>query len=349
MTVLTVLIGAGASYDCYDRDTGTFGIDDHWRPPLVNELFDPRATFAGVLRHYPKAEALSGEIRLRLRDSKDNQWLPLEQLLKEAANASHLAVRRRYWEVPYYLQELIGEVGARFFQFGRPLYHQLLVDIAEALAVGHYTSVLFLTVNYDLLLDREIELLFDHRFRQMGHYISHNQWKLVKLHGSVNWGFRFAPGIVNDREECLAALSAMVEEPTPQKDGIFILENHQTYCHGGYFIHPAIAVPIAGKSGFLCLDDIANAARENIARSTDFLILGCRMADEDVLDLFGAVAQVNRIKIVDAGLESSLDILHRMADHCRAFRPLNNRGECLSKSGFSDFVTSGELRAFLKG
>jgi len=348
MSILTVIIGAGASYDCVDRSGSIVVIDEAWRPPLVNQLFDPRESFAPVLKHYPKAEALAGEIRRHLRDATGNQWLPLEQLLKQAASVGHVAVRKRYREVPYYIREVIGEVGVHFIRYGGPLYHQLVADIADALSSTRYSTVLFLTVNYDLLLDHEIELLFDHRFQQMGQYIGNDEWKLIKLHGSVNWGFKFAPGIINDRAHCLAALSAMSEEPTPQRDGIFILENHQTYCHGGHFIHPAIAVPIAGKSGFVCLDDIVNVARDYISRSTDFLVLGCRMADEDVLDLFQTVAQVNRIKIVDAGLDSSLEILNRVADHCSAFRPFKNRGECLTKSGFSDFVGGGELRTFLK-
>lgn len=62
---LTVIVGAGASYDCVAD--GATDYDGSWRPPLTSNLFDLRPGFSEILQKYPRAVALSDEIRAWIR------------------------------------------------------------------------------------------------------------------------------------------------------------------------------------------------------------------------------------------------------------------------------------------
>src|SRR6185369_5962695 len=49
--------------------------------------------------------------------------------------------------------------------------------------------VALITFNYDTLIERALSLNFnDFTFKSMDEYVRHPNYKLFKLHGSVNWG-----------------------------------------------------------------------------------------------------------------------------------------------------------------
>lgn len=85
---LTVLIGAGASFDCVDREVTS--VAPHCRPPLVDDLFRSDDAFNPVLRAYPGAESLSDDIRVARRAG-----VPLEQILRRLAAEESLERRGR--------------------------------------------------------------------------------------------------------------------------------------------------------------------------------------------------------------------------------------------------------------
>ena len=65
---LTVILGAGASHDCIDREKTAH--DDKYHSPLVRDLFGTSRKFATILGKYPGAEALSDEIRTEIARGK---------------------------------------------------------------------------------------------------------------------------------------------------------------------------------------------------------------------------------------------------------------------------------------
>lgn len=122
---LTVLLGAGASYDCASSPTSV--VKDEFRPPLVKELFKNRPGFNNILTKYPKAEALSETIRARLANHENSE--NLETILRELDSEESIYLKKRLWEVPLYLQELLGEVSEHYVESGGTRFDTLISEI----------------------------------------------------------------------------------------------------------------------------------------------------------------------------------------------------------------------------
>ena len=140
--ILTILIGAGASYDCAGGVTGETATD--YQPPLVEQLFEPKPTFDAVLSKYTRARALSATIRSRVAAGES-----LEEVFRDLASESSMFLRRQYWQVPLYLQELLGEVSSHFIRSGGS-HFDLLIGEAER---STYDEILYVTVGVQTFVD----------------------------------------------------------------------------------------------------------------------------------------------------------------------------------------------------
>src|SRR5260370_2633099 len=110
---LTLVIGAGASYDCIatepddtPQQNRITPINPKYRPPLTKDLFAPQPAFNEILNMYPLVSGLSEDIRARLRKKKNGETEGLEQVLKQLAASQRLDTNKHVWEIPLYLQEL---------------------------------------------------------------------------------------------------------------------------------------------------------------------------------------------------------------------------------------------------
>jgi hypothetical protein len=97
---LTVILGAGASYDCAGKGAKA---NSRWRPPLAKEVFAPR--FGEILGHYPRVEARLDEIRTRLSQGEN-----VEGILGDLYDAAHRTNNYRALEIPLYLRELFWTI-----------------------------------------------------------------------------------------------------------------------------------------------------------------------------------------------------------------------------------------------
>ena len=340
MAILTVIIGAGASFDSIDNRTAL--VNSEWRPPLVKDLFSNLDNYGAILAKYPRAQAVAGGIRLALAEKS------LEEILSERISTGAEEVRKQYREVPLYLQELIGEVSQHFVRFGTTLMNELVMTIANAIHEKRYSHVLYLTLNYDLFLDKALATLYAHPFERIEDYITSETWKLVKLHGSVNWGVPLEP--LPGANSLLDHLWKLEEDPYHLKGDIKMLPNHQTRTDGQRYLYPCLSIPVANKTEFVCPTPHSTVARGLLSESNDVLILGCRLADPDVLNLLTSIQQIDNLMIVDRDDGEALRVLMHLAKSITAFnRPEFQRMTTVHRLGFSDFVSSGALRRFLSG
>lgn len=168
-----VVLGAGASHDSATR----------WqtdRPPLVKDLFSSSPVDLEIIRQYALAETAGPEIRAAAASA-----VGLEQTLRDRYRDSpHDHDRRVFHQVPLYLQHRLAAASSGFV----PDHYNQLIMTALRL-----DDVVFVTLNYDLVLDQRLDAQFP--LRSMGSYLAegHN-WALIKLHGSVNWARRFHAG-----------------------------------------------------------------------------------------------------------------------------------------------------------
>ena len=244
--VLTVLIGAGASFDCASSITGQ--TDEGFRPPLVKQLFEPKPTFDAVLSKYPRARALSATIRSRVAGGDG-----LEEVFRDLASEHSRVLRRQYWQVPLYLQELLGEVSAHYIRSGGS-HFDLLVGEAER---STYDQVVYVTTNYDLFLERALGDLYDVSFRTLEDYCSpERKWSLIKLHGSSTWGQKLRNAVINS-SNAVDILDSVEDDELQVAKTIEILAGYQDSQRviQHKLFYPALSVPVAGKDDFVCPEE----------------------------------------------------------------------------------------------
>jgi hypothetical protein len=165
---LIVVLGAGAS-------RGSANYKRRLRPPLTIDLFN-EADYGEQLRPYDLAHQAGRFIDGELTG---NATEGLERALHLLRTSEHPHHRHMALAVPPYLQHLLHAVSeAHYTEAFR--YDRLIERLLRL------PYVCFLTLNYDVLLDRRLNGY--HRLSTLDDYITREKnWALIKLHGSVNW------------------------------------------------------------------------------------------------------------------------------------------------------------------
>ncbi len=292
-----VILGAGASGDLISLKVGR-PTDQDLRPPLTFELFNER--YSPILDRYPRARSLAAVVLDRL--SRDEA---LEAIFRNLAESNEPHIVRQFQEMPLYLQELLHEVSAGFCS--EPVNYSRLVN---RLLASDFERVAFVTLNYDTLLDQALGTI-DVRGKifEMDGYVRDN-WMLVKLHGSVNWGRKVmqpkkATGHLF-RQFSEIALPPTVspndfaESPTAEylansfPKVLDILEDQVVFREGRSdsarrdgedFYYPAITIPVEGKAGFSCPPEHVLSLQEFLPTCRNVLIIGVSGKDDDLLKL----------------------------------------------------------------
>lgn len=336
--LLAVVIGAGASFDCAGADTGE--VNEDFRPPLVKHLFDVRHSFNQVLKKYPKAEQLSADIRARVRRN-----IGLETILREMQTRNSVTLRKQYWQVPLYLRDLFWQVSNSFVGYGGTRFDHLVTAIENS----DYERVHYITLNYDLFLERSLQTLYGIQFPNLDSYVQRNRrWSLVKLHGSVNWGRRTKP-----QPQGISHIIPFLDS----LDRDLELEDKVSFCNivdggcetDGRLYYPAIAVPIEGKTEFSCPLGFVEETGEFLTWCTDFLVIGFSALDAHVLDLFTKVQRVRKITVVNGTRDSATEALQRITAANEKFGRLSEFAdtEPMFDGTFRDFSNQGRLEHFL--
>jgi hypothetical protein len=166
-----VIFGAGASYD----SCSSFPLDEAsrssnaLRPPLAKELFLPLPEFRVLSNLYggrfqPLLPHLEGQ--------EDLEGI-LEGLRLKAAY--DIESRRQLLAIQYYLNDLIRLCDASWMKHthGVTNYKALLNQVRVC------RHVCLVTFNYDTLIEKALERI-DVPMASIGHYASHEQYKLIK-------------------------------------------------------------------------------------------------------------------------------------------------------------------------
>jgi hypothetical protein len=330
---LIVIVGAGASHDSVDANNTLVNLD--YQPPLTRDLFKGTQTFAPILHKYRHAMALSARIRDRLHSGDQ-----LETILNDLATNPNDYLRKQFWEVPLYLQELIGEVSEHFAPIGSTRYYDLVCAIEES----QYDRVLYVTTNYDLFLEHALETLYRHRFVDISSYcLADAKWRFVKLHGSANWGKRLLNGTLIDGR--LSVSGPNLELDT---DILLLTGHHGTARNPGpdKYYYPALAAPVGTKDGFVCDPGQLDLLRRRIRTCSGLLVVGFSGLDRHVLELFEDAKQVRRFGFVTERLEAGKQVFDRFAVHMPALNAYTPE-DLIYRDGFARFVRSGDLNGFL--
>ncbi len=339
---LTIILGAGASHSL---NPDPKSLDNQgYRPPLARDIFAGSREFRGILNKYPLAEILASDIDRRIRQNKDG--VGLEQILKTyeqfLRDGKDGAITRQFLQIPLYLNELFGEITTHFTK--QPDEYNNLVN----LALSHLDEVLFLTLNYDNLLEIPLSRNFDIDFSKEEHYIKQEGWSLVKLHGSINWYKQFSSFQIQDKNDGeyfrLLKTSSL---PIPLQEN-FVLISMNGY--GNKYIsdtpvYPALTVPVDGKYDINCPESHQEKARKFLADCHNYLIIGTSGNDQDLLDLLKSHVRSARVMLVGREEERIRETKRKFMDAVPQFQ--NSIDTFYHQRGFSMFVESGKLDEFL--
>ncbi len=340
---LTIILGAGASHSL---NPDPKALDSQGlRPPLARDIFRGNAEFRRILNKYPLAENLASDIDRRIRQNKDG--VGLEQILKIYEvflnEGKDTLVTRQFLQIPLYLNELFGEVSGQFTR--QPDEYNTLVN----LAIGNVDEVLFLTLNYDNLLEIPLSRNFGIDFSDEAHYTDQKGWALVKIHGSINWYKQFQSYSIQSTSEP-EYFSLLKSCPLPLQLG----SEFKLISMGGYGhkyiesipVYPAITVPVDGKYDINCPKSQVEKMEDFLPNCHNYLIIGTSGKDQDLLDILKKNVRSAKVMLVGREEESTAETRKRFMAAVPQFD--NSIDTFYHERGFSQFVDSGMLDEFIE-
>lgn len=307
---LFVIVGAGASHDASSKWSG-LGMDV--RPPLVKGLFDP--SHNEILARYPLAQSAAPEIRDALQHGRDGQAVSLESHLRGMyRDADDPYDKRRFFSITLYLQDLLWQAS----QTDRVHFDN--TDRLVAALLRHFDHICFITLNYDTILDQALGKL--DRISKMDDYIGYGRWSLIKLHGSVDWGYRPEDDVsVDDPPADLAAhiattihlgqrqnvVRANAKSEPPRYFQVSVLEQEKLF--------PALTVPVGEEDEVVCPADHQTFLDERMASvdGLDLLILGYSAYDRTVVERIAqSEKRVRTLTVVNDGPTGAQAVVDRL-------------------------------------
>lgn len=299
---LTVVLGAGSSYDCAGGETPVRS-DPRHRPPLAKDLFSP--AFETILARYPKVGARADEFRTKLAKGQS-----FEDIFRKVLESAYRNGAIWPYQVPLYLREVLWTVSDDYLQ-GSSKFDTLVRSVLES----KFRQVLFVNLNYDLFLERALTDYDGHDFNDLGSYSpASKRWFYVKPHGSVNWG-SILENCPTDGAGVLRP-SLLKEAPVLSKDLIPVMWSRWSgdfYTPGGNppgFPYPRIIVPANEPKEFICPENQVQMAKRFMGECDHFLLIGFSGHDSHIVDLLKHIPDASRVVIVSGG--DATEVLQRL-------------------------------------
>lgn len=341
--MLMVVFGAGASYDSIPAMPPKKGEQPagpgFYRPPLSNDLFADREPFSTVLANYPQCHPIIPFLR-HLENSSVEEVL--EELQDEAkqypSRVQQLAAVR------YYLHHLLWVCDAAWsgHSLGITNYRTLLDEIE--LHRKRDEQVCIVTFNYDRLIEAALPTV-GVDITDMNAYISNPYYKLIKLHGSVNWARRVSNPMTNLGRSAMP----IAQELIMLAPHLMITEEYRMVSQypiatdGVNALFPAIGIPLEQKSDFECPADHLRALADFIPKVDTLLLIGWSASQLAFLEMLKqGLRQKVRGLIVAESTEEAARVAYHMDAHGLKMKFFYTTG------GFSNFIVSREYRNFVR-
>jgi hypothetical protein len=210
--------------------------------------------------------------------------------------------------------------------------------------------VVLITFNYDTLIERALSLHFDDfTFKAINDYVRRPNYKLFKLHGSVNWGNPIVDDARLDVHETAERLKNAIIEISDsiqyENDVFAVLDEPQVVVKEWVYV-PAISIPVQTKSLFSCPENFLSLLESFLDGVSNLLVIGWRGGEEHFLKR--AVPVLNRNVDLNLTIVSDTD---RSANETQA--RLVTAGLRAARvreysGGFTKFILSDDVKIFLR-
>lgn len=207
--------------------------------------------------------------------------------------------------------------------------------------IGQDIQTAYITLNYDTLLEMSLRKITGVTLDSIGAYVSSPDWILVKLHGSVGWGYRWgtAEWIPN-----MAMAARSNKPPERRSEEIQVGLPREMYRNGRLqqLFYPALALPVVGKSGFVCPPRHVEALAEFLHDCHNFFFIGFSASDQDLLEFLARTVDHVDLLAVVTGTGVLKDVVVRLRDTALQFQgapPLPDRSGFPEQHGFESGFT----------
>ncbi len=296
--MLLVVFGAGASYDSvpharpFNPPSGPqtdFSPTSPYvapkleedRPPLANQLFDNRPIFVDAMRRFKDCMAIAPYLR-KPGISVEQE---LARLQGQAEKFAH--VHREIAAAHYYLHSALAECQKQWrkHHHGTTNYATFLREI-ERWRSEFKERVCLVTFNYDTMLEDAAHQVLGLDLQSLPSYITCKDYKVIKPHGSVNWG-REVDGIKSslgfNHQRLINEITDLKISPRFR-----VVTEWPMLKVESAFVFPALSIPIEKKDQFACPQEHIEALAEAIPEITKMITVGWRATESKFLNMLGS-------------------------------------------------------------
>lgn len=346
------IFGAGAS-----KGSQSGGSSDHRSSPVVSELLDERY-LSRIGSEIGISKGLLNDTLKRWRQSDQKQdfeeWLTAEweKVESEISGQNVEAVRSRLGALTHYMFRLFQNVSG--FP-GQNYYEKLLMKLADGPSVG------FISFNYDLLLDIELENHFGAQLTSLDGY---RAARYAKPHGSINWLVPKRPndpGIDSsargDRHAIYAHASRNLFKGGPfdldsQEGSLQIVDPRVLkvrqpeiiFEHGlpdGGHWQPLLMLPLRGKiydyyRGFR--ESVLEGTLELARQASQVYIIGYSMNDKFAYEILDAIPQGAVITVIARSRKGASEVQQRVQRYVGEAQAVTEIFDPKEQNGISHFV-----------
>jgi hypothetical protein len=329
--MLTVIFGAGASYDSNPSwRPGGVPAAEAYRPPLADQLFGDRELFAEAIARFERFHPIIPRLRHTEGRTVENV---MQELQAEAGEDPER--HRQLAAVRYYLQFMLWECTRRWRDQAKGIsnYKSLLDQIRHRRKADDV--VCLATFNYDTLLEDAMPGI-GLTIGGLADYVGgHPHYKIIKVHGSVNWARQVETSIVYQNENAWQAAYAHIERADQLKLSSAFVHVDSFPCGRGLF--PAVAIPVEVKSHFECPQEHLDFLCKHLERTDRLLLIGWRATEAHFLDLLAKHLPGHVRALIVAGSEREAINIGRGLESRLKMGQISIRCEAAS-GGFSDLI-----------
>jgi hypothetical protein len=355
--MLLVIFGAGASFDSvhhlppddYSIKPITSDLRSRHghnadRPPLAFQLFEDRPTFVALMKEFP--DCLPVIPLLRGKVAVEQQLAVLEQQAKKDPTR-----HRQLLAIRFYLHRmlLMCQQSWAGHHWGITNYATFL-DAIRRWCEEFNETVCFVTFNYDTILEQAMDQVLGTKLynrtpgQNLGGYVSNPKYKLIKLHGSIDWGL-----VVSFPERPSSPQELLEHAAELQISDRFMKADPNIHFGNGIYGLPALAIPVEKKSEFVCPEAHRQVLVASLRSVTKVIAIGWRASEQNFLDMLH-----NRL----TGLPPDVDLMVVSGDQEGMIETTNNLAiisasttckRALRNNGFTGLISEiGHLESFLR-
>ena len=341
--MLLVIFGAGASYDSVPFLSPAIGAgaDEEFRPPLAKDLFGPRQHFLNAMRGFPKMRPIVpwlaqmpgvSSVERVLQDLQDEATDYPERHCQLAA-------------VRYYLQLVLWGCDSRWNDLSQGVsnYTTLLDQIRRWRKPQD--QVCLVTFNYDRLLEKAMTSV-GMTINSISDYVSHDVFKVIKLHGSVHWAREVDSPVSNLRERnSWDIANELIERVGELKisDRYRLVTEHPISKAEDVVLFPALAIPTESKRDFECPNDHVEVLQDFLPKVSKILVIGWRATEKPFLQMLTQYLKQGVQVFIVAG---SVENAREPEGSLRSARITGTFS--IGPWGFTEFIRQREADAFLR-